>query len=821
MSRLLRVLAAGATAAVALSGVGAGGAQGAEVTVTRTAFGVPHIKADSFRGIGYGYGRSVAADNICTLADMYITVRGERSRFFGPSGTYLSGGNGTTPTNLNSDFFFQRVKDRGTVERLAAEPPPNGPVPEVAEGLQGYVDGYNDWLASVGGSAGVPDPACRGAEWVRPITLMDAYRRVHQLAILASSGAAIDGIGGAQPPGTPRAAAAGASSDRTMAPAGGESDAARAIARLPANATAAQRVAALAPGALDEALGGLGSNAYALGTEATTDGHGLLYGNPHFPWTGSERFYQSHLTIPGVVDVTGGSLLGVPIVLIGATKGVAWSHTVSTARRFVPYEVALLPGKPTWYFTGGKFVQMKREKVTVQVRGAGGALEPRTRTLYSTKHGPITTSVTGLKVFPWNRGTAYALLDANGENFGRMINTFFGMDSAQSVADVDANLRKYTGMPWVNTIASDTSGAAYYADIGNMPGISAGKYRGCLTPLGRVTDAAQRLPVLDGSRGVCMPSSNEDSVAPGILGPSQMPSLLRKDWVANMNDSYWLSNPAEPLTGYSRIIGDERTARTLRTRLGIKQIQDRLAGTDGLPGNRFDLDSVRQVAMGNRVLSAELWRDGLVKGCRSQACEVLAAWNMRNDLDEPGAVLWQRFVARLLSTQPIPLPAPLSPYARPFKASDPVNTPSGIATGNPIVGWALNRAVADMNLAKLPLAATLRSAQTVTRAGQVIPVHGGPGPSGIFNVFTPVWDKFKGYTDIASGGSYIQAVHLKPGCPELRTMVTYGQSTNRESPFYVDQTKRLSEKQWNTLPFCEGDVEREAVSTSTWGVPGS
>ena len=48
-----------------------------------------------------------------------------------------------------------------------------------------------------------------------------------------------------------------------------------------------------------------------------------------------------------------------------------------------------------------------------------------------------------------------------------------------------------------------------------------------------------------------------------------MPSLFRDDYVTNSNDSYWLSNPEQPLEGFARIIGDERTARSLRTRLGL------------------------------------------------------------------------------------------------------------------------------------------------------------------------------------------------------------------------------------------------------------
>ena len=110
---------------------------------------------------------------------------------------------------------------------------------------------------------------------MRPIEEIDVYRRFYQLALLASTGVALDGIGGAQPP-TPPLNAASASHRR--------SDFDALDGRLP--------------------LGGIGSNAYGLGREKTDNGKGMLLGNPHFPWDGAERFYQAHLTIPGKIDVS-------------------------------------------------------------------------------------------------------------------------------------------------------------------------------------------------------------------------------------------------------------------------------------------------------------------------------------------------------------------------------------------------------------------------------------------------------------------------------------------------------------------------------------
>ena len=62
--------------------------------IRRTAHGIPHIQANSYGNIGFGYGYAFAQDNICPIAEDYVTVDAERSRFFGPGGTYLQRGNG-------------------------------------------------------------------------------------------------------------------------------------------------------------------------------------------------------------------------------------------------------------------------------------------------------------------------------------------------------------------------------------------------------------------------------------------------------------------------------------------------------------------------------------------------------------------------------------------------------------------------------------------------------------------------------------------------------------------------------------------------------
>ena len=145
-----------------------------------TTGGIPHILAHNWADLGFGYGYAFAKDNICTMADGYITVEAQRSRYFGPDGSYF--GPGGLENNLESDFYFQQIIDSHIVQQLV-----RGLSPAEKQLEAGYVKGYNGYLAHVGGAKGVPDPTCRGKSWVKPITLQDSYLRFYQLMLLLSS----------------------------------------------------------------------------------------------------------------------------------------------------------------------------------------------------------------------------------------------------------------------------------------------------------------------------------------------------------------------------------------------------------------------------------------------------------------------------------------------------------------------------------------------------------------------------------------------------------------------------------------------------------
>jgi acyl-homoserine-lactone acylase len=795
-----------AMALLALAVPGAAEAAPLKAKIQRTKFGIPHITAKNVESLAAGFAYAFAQDNICTIASEYVTVRAERSRFFGPDKTWRFSGNGSTYRNLDADVYFEWVKKEGAVEALLAKKPPNGPTAEVRRGIRGYVAGYNRYLRDVGVKK-IRDRRCRGAAWVRPIKEIDVYRRFYQLGILASSGAVIEGIATARPSSGGEARAQQARQDHMLATGEG-------LSRLQPK---------------------IGSNAYGFGREATDNGRGLVLGNPHFPWDGSERLYQTHLRIPGKVDVSGGTLYGVPLVLIGHTRGLAWSHTVATAWRFTPFKLTLAPGDPYSYVVDGETKPMKKTEVSVQALAEGGKLEKQTRTIYSTEWGPMITDLVGIPL-PWADGSGFALKDVNATNF-RYLNHFMANNRAQSVAQYDRVQRKYQGIPWVNSLAADSKGNAYYTMQGAIPYVTDEKAADC--NVAQPAFGTLGLPILDGSRGECDWESSPKAASPGTFPPDQVPTLTRPDYVHNGNDSHWLTNPEEPLTGFDRIIGIENAERTFRTRLGLVQVEDRLAGKDGLPGKRFNRELLQKVMLGNRVYSAELWREQAVEMCKSAlggrllgsdgpvdvsgACEPLEKWDGRDDLDARGAILFRRFVSQVnndFRELPTGLQGGTAPgkevvFTRPYDSSDPVHTPSGLNTANPIVQRALADAVSDLEGAGIAFDAPLGQYQYDMRRGKKIPIHGGPGSTGAFNAINVVWDPENGYGNVPHGSSFVMAAQFVAGrCPvEAGTFVTYGQSENQRSKHAADYTRAFSRKRWHRAPFCQNEVRRKTLST--------
>jgi acyl-homoserine-lactone acylase len=761
-------------------------------TIKRTKHGIPHIVAKDYGSLGFGHGFATAETSICSLADTLLTARGERSRHLGPNRRY-SDQVTLFATNRQTDALFTDIRNRKVVERLLRDPR-RGPSAEARAVVRGYVAGINDYLRSVGGSKGIEDPSCRGARWIRATaTPLDLWYGVYAANMLASTGVFVPQIVEAAPP----------SPDSPNLPlkAG--------FAEVPDQVPSRK---ALLKGLGKDPDTPFGSNATAVGSATTTTGRGMVLGNPHFPWRGRYRFAQAHLTIPGEYDVAGASLIGSPVVNIGFNRNVAWSHTVSTAFRFTPYEYPTVPGTGTTYVTADGPKELERRVVRFKARTKDGSLTTVTEDLYRTEEGYVLHAPEVL--MSWTPVSVFALRDANAEHL-RTIDTFHNMGKARNVRQLLAAQDRGAGMPWVNTVAADRAGNVLYADHSVVPNVPDDMAAQCMTPIGRVLSEVAGLPGLDGSRagGDCKWRTDPDSARPGIFGPKNLPHTFRKDWVANANDSYWLPNPKQRLEGFARIIGCESCERTLRTRVVYRYVMDRLAGTDRLARNRkVSHRTLKLFEHENRVFGAEVAREGgdLDTVCQAagggKACDVLAAWDGRSDIDSVGTHIFQEFWKR---AQDVP-----GLWQVPFDPADPIGTPRDLNEANPLVVQAMRDAVAFLEGKGVAHDARWGSLHVAGDDGAPpIPVGGGEGYAGNANAMAsrdPGANKNRLYP-VSYGSSHIQAVAFTDAGVAAHTILTYGQSLNRKSRHSHDQTRLFSREKWVDFAFTPKQIRRDLV----------
>jgi acyl-homoserine-lactone acylase len=171
--------------------------------ITRDSAGIPHITARNYRGLGYGDGYAFAQDNLCTLADLFVTVEGQRSRYFGADAVNVNYSAGASDTNLNSDLFWKYVSASRVVQKSIRARPPVGPLRQVRDTYRGWVAGYNAYLRS----GKLRDPRCKGKPWVHRITTMDLYLRGEQIVTEGSAAQFISDLVDAVPPGAREATA--------------------------------------------------------------------------------------------------------------------------------------------------------------------------------------------------------------------------------------------------------------------------------------------------------------------------------------------------------------------------------------------------------------------------------------------------------------------------------------------------------------------------------------------------------------------------------------------------------------------------------------
>ena len=482
--------------------------------------GVPHVKARDYGSLGFGLGYAYAQDQLCEYASIIITVSAQRSRYFGTDAESPNGG-----TNLQSDFFWQRIKDARTVERLVKRRAPHGPAKAVRAEHQGLRRGLQRLPAQDRPrQAARPDLPRQGvgapdhdARRLPPLLPARPARQLGQLP-------ARDRRRRAARRAPPRPAAA-----------------------LPTPEQLRERLA-------DDPV--LGTSTRSAPTPTASARHGTRGGRsvrarqPALPLAGLRALVRAAPDHPRQARrdrrrrcracrwSTSAST--------GTSPGATRSRPRAASRRT---SSSSSPATRRSYLVDGKAVKMSARTRL----GAHAVRHPAAHVLRDALGAGLRTSRS--PALTWTPTNAYALARRQRGQ----------LPPDQPVVRVRQGPLRRRPAPRVGEGAGQPVGQR---DRGRLRGPRLLRRR-----LGRAErrrraaskrcSTSSKAPLLlsagvillDGSKRSCAWGNDRDAVARGILGPKALPRATRRDYVENSNDSYWLPSARFRLTGFPRIIG--------------------------------------------------------------------------------------------------------------------------------------------------------------------------------------------------------------------------------------------------------------------------
>ncbi len=561
-----------------------------EAEVRWTQYGLPHIKANDYAGLGYGYGYAVARDQLCLLADRVRTLRGERSAEFGPEDTALVG---FLPlSNLDSDLFYRVQLSDEEVD--AAWQDLSADARALAEG---YAAGFNRYVNDM--SPGSRDAACEGRapQAMRASDVLRATMQVGTLwkAFLVAPFAAASQWDALVAADTPMPAAV-PRPDQQMA-----------------------------------------SNAWAFGGEATGTTAAIMVANPHTQWQDHWLLmHPMHLTIPGEIDVMGADFIGLPVPLSGFTRDIAWSiEAPSTVTYPLPVALDVREGAQPSYVVDGDTLAFERREIVIEVRQMDGSVRPETFALPYSHWGPVYRLPTG-----W-----HAVTDPNVAN-ARGIDQMLAVAKARDIVEFEQAVAGHRGIT-AHLIAGDRHGNAMYIESGRLLDVDDATLRDCAAPgaEGEGVPAA-----LDGGRSEC--ALRDDQGRARLAPAERIPALATRGVVQNANDNYTHAIVGERFDEYSILLGSPTVRPNARTRMSQRQIQEYLAGggrvgVEEAIGIVYDNRNLAAETMLDDILA--VCGDAAADADAQQACGILSGWDRRHDPDSRGALLFHELWPRVMA----------------------------------------------------------------------------------------------------------------------------------------------------------------------------
>ncbi|MBI3360237.1 MAG: penicillin acylase family protein, partial [Chloroflexi bacterium] len=306
------------------------------VTIVRDNFGVPHIFAQSDEDAAFALGWLHARERLAQMDLQRRNASGTLAELVGPDA-------------VEDDKFMRDIGLRRAAQATLAAMPADDPA---LKAMQAYADGVNAYLEKIAPNNLPLEYKLLGVHGVAGWTVLDELTFAKFMAI------------GRGPHPRPLSH--------------GETRVDLAIHDILSRAASA--------GQLRHPGDWRGSNNWAVSGARTASGKPLLASDPHLGYQLPSLWYAAHIVTP-TQDVYGVTLVGMPAVIIGHTRNVAWGLTNTQADVIDFFAEKIDPDNANQYWHDGAWQDVETVDEAINVRGGAAVHHP----VRITAHGPILT----------------------------------------------------------------------------------------------------------------------------------------------------------------------------------------------------------------------------------------------------------------------------------------------------------------------------------------------------------------------------------------------------------------------------------------------
>ncbi|MCI4661849.1 MAG: penicillin acylase family protein [Neomegalonema sp.] len=585
-----------------------------ETEIVRDARAVPHIFAktdyDGFFALGFVH----AQDRLWQMEMRRRIARGQMTELIG----WMADWAGRREYLLRIDETMRAIDLQGSAERSLAHFSP-----EARRHLEAYAAGVNAWLGVVNDEAlgrGAPELMMLGAT-VDRWTPADSIAALKLTAMLLSGGIYQE---------LRRArylVALGPELTADLFP----EDQSSAVIGLPREEAvlpfaSPERIARALPEDWplphDPIAKSGASNAWAISAARSSSNAPLLAADPHLPLSAPSIWYVARVEFPGI-GVIGGTIPGIPAVLIGRNASIGWGLTTLAADTQDLFIEKVNPDNPDEYLTpeGWRPFEKRVEPIAL---GDGTAVEV---VLRRTRHGPVLPLSWQriAEVTPDGHVAAVAATLLSDED--RTLEAVMTMMRAPDVESAQ-RIAPLVTAPTQNVIIADRNGIAQFA-VGAVP----------------LRDTASRL-----QGRVPVPGWQAENDWVGLMRAPELPAVIDPPSGAVANANNRITDAPFP-RHLTHDWPEDWRMRRIRKLLDGRDFHS-LAGFQAIQN-----DTVSEMARTVLPLIAQpLWSrlQSEQEGPRRAALEKFAQWNGDMDafLAEPLIfVAWMRALVRRLTAE--------------------------------------------------------------------------------------------------------------------------------------------------------------------------